>query len=432
MGNITLDYRAVTAAGTWPLKVIDLIKSLTFFVSFATALLVSIIAFFVWRWLEGSLSSLPIAKHKFPQACRRLGITSKSNLADEHDPIYAGAPPDQTTWKVKSLLIYPIKSCKVVELDSAVTVGTGMCYDRQFAFARWMKVSRADEEERMGWKFLTQREAPLLATIKPEMWVPDPISPQYYEDHPNVRSGGVLVIKYPTTNGGEKTVEIPFAPAQDQIKSLNFRTTTMTIWKDSPDSILMASTENHDEWIEDVRAQLAVKTPLALFRVKSMHLRELYRNAPRADEVGYQPAVGFQDAYPLHIINLASVQDVASKFSDGSSILSARNFRPNIIVAGGPAYAEDYWKRIKIGEDYYYTACRTVRCLLPNVNQETGKRHPSEPNKTLKDSRRIDDGDPKNACLGMQMVPGIEDARTIHVGDEVTVLETGEHFYIKQ
>jgi len=49
----------------------------------------------------------------------------------------------------------------------------------------------------------------------------------------------------------------------------------------------------------------------------------------------------------------------------------------------------------------------------------------------LKAIRRIDEGDPKNACLGMQMVPAIEASR-IAVGDAITVLETGEHFYIKQ
>lgn len=394
--------------------------------SFATAVLASIIACLIWcRW-EGTLS------HKDPQACRRLGLTSQSNLTDEHDPIYAGPQPDQTSWKVKSLFIYPIKSCKGVELESAATVGTGMEYDRQLAFARWMRVSKPNSEEIMGWKFLTQREAPMLATIQPEVWVPDPTCSQYSTDHPNVRSRGVIVIKYPTTNGGKKIVQVPFAPTEDQMTTLGLETKPMAIWKDSPDSILMASTENHDKWIEEVRVHLAVKTPLALFRVKNMHSRQLFRNAPSAEKVGYQPSVGFQDAYPLHIINIASVQDVAGRSSDGSCNLSARNFRPNVIISGGPAYAEDNWKCVQIGEDHYYTSCRTVRCLLPNVNQETGRKHPSEPNRTLKDTRRIDEGDPSNACLGMQMVPAVQDQRTICVGDGLTVLETGEHCYIKQ
>lgn len=72
-----------------------------------------------------------------------------------------------------------------------------------------------------------------------------------------------------------------------------------------------------------------------------------------------------------------------------------------------------------------------MRCLLPNVNPLTGKRHGSEPNRTLKDFRCIDAGDPKNACLGMQMVPAVQESQ-LQVGDEIQVLETGEHLYIKQ
>ena len=69
--------------------------------------------------------------------------------------------------------------------------------------------------------------------------------------------------------------------------------------------------------------------------------------------------------------------------------------------------------------------------MLPNVNPATGVRHGSEPNRTLKEIRRIDQGDPLNACLGMQMVPMAEFSK-IKVGEEITVLEEGEHFYIKQ
>ena len=407
-------------------------ETLVYHFSITTAVVVCTTAYVLWFLLEVARISLPYIWGKDPIACRKLGMNGKSHLADERDGIYANSELDQTKWKVKGLFIYPVKSCKGVELEEAVTLGTGLCYDRQFAFARWTKISKVQEEMRMGWKFLTQREAPKLATIETEIWVPDPSSPQYHATHSNKQSEGLLVIKYPTAKGGKKAVRLPFSPTQEQMTKSGFRTTAMQIWKDSPNSILMASTENHNQWIEEVKDHLTVKTPLALFRVENMHSRELFRNAPTVQEIGYQPSVGFQDAYPLHIINLSSVHDVARKSSDSSHILSARNFRPNIVISGGPAYAEDSWKRIQLGEEYYYTSCRTVRCLLPNVNQDTGERHPSEPNRTLKSTRRIDQGDPNNACLGMQMVPAVPDARTIRVGDELTVLETGEHLYICQ
>ena len=392
-----------------------------------------VIALFIGQYCDWPLFNDILSRERSPEACKKLGLGGKSNLADEHSPIHSGSQPDRTLWRVKSLWIYPVKSCKGVELETAVNFGTGLEYDRQFAFARWTKVSKSGELLKMGWKFLTQRDAPLLATIQPEVWVPDRCSMKYTESHPNVRSKGVIVIRYRLTEGSKmKAFEFPYAPTADQMKFLGFRIKTMTIWKDCPDCVLLASTENRDQWIEDVRRYIGVKTPLALFRVKSMQSRELFRNAPRIDEIGFQPTVGFQDAYPLHIMNIASVQDIASKFKDGSKTLSARNFRPNIIVTGGDAYAEDEWKRVKIGGNLFFTSCRTVRCLLPNVDQDTGKRHESEPNKTLKSYRKIDAGDPNNACLGMQMVPAIAEAVPIQVGDEVIVRETGNHVYVKQ
>lgn len=68
---------------------------------------------------------------------------------------------------------------------------------------------------------------------------------------------------------------------------------------------------------------------------------------------------------------------------------------------------------------------------MPNVNQETGVRHPSEPDKTLRTFRAIDEGAGKNlGCLGMQLVPTTKDG-ALRVGDEITVLEVGEHHYQK-
>ena len=364
-------------------------------------LLACFVSLLVAQYSGYLVSGTRLSNPKDPEACRKLGLEGRSNLEDEHSPSHSGSQPDSSIWRVKSLWIYPIKSCKGVELENSVTVGTGLEFDRQFAFARWTKVSKGEAPLKMGWKFLTQRDAPLMATIQPEIWVPDHNSHEYSDHHPNVRSAGMVRIRYTTTYGGKtKIVDFPYKPTMEQTKTLGFRTTAMTIWKDSPDSLLLASTENHDRWIEEIRTYLGVKTPFALFRVKSMQSRKLFRNAPRVDEIGFQPTVGFQDAYPLHILNLASVQDIASRFQDGIRTLSARNFRPNIIISGGDAYAEDSWKRVTIGYKEYFTSCRTVRCLLPNVDQDSGKKHESEPNKTLKLVRKIDPGKPQQCLLG--------------------------------
>lgn len=390
------------------------------------------------------------------KGCRKLRLQIPSNLADEHDKCYSKPEQqgDPATWRVKSLWIYPIKSCAGVELNRAAVTGMGMEYDRQFCFAQLTSKfpARLDESKQEKaqhtWKFITQRTVPAMARIKTEIWVPDPSSSTYSRAHPNVQGGGVLIIRFPSLTGktgllekarimltrfggkSEQIVHIPFNPNEEQISANGYATEDMEIWRDNPTSLLMASTEKSDSWIQDLRFYLGITNHLALFRL-STQPREVYRCAPRKNQLGYQPTVGFQDAYPLHILNLASVHDVARNMVNGAPPLGARNFRPNIVITGGKAYAEDSWKRIKIGNFEYYIACRTVRCLLPNVNPATGVRHGSEPNRTLKSLRRIDEGDPKNACLGMQMVPALEDSK-IKVGDEITVLETGKHFYLKQ
>ena len=428
--------------------------------SLAIYLAVSAVCFLpILLWVLAKASNLHNHQSK-PEGCRKIGLSGKSNLDDEHDERYKGTGAGQqngaASWRVMSLWIYPIKSCRGVELEKGSVTGAGMEHDRRFSFAqlssKFPVSANTPQEEKAEhrWKFMTQRSLPLMAMIKTEVWLPDASCPKYSERHPNVQSGGVLVIKFPQIDSEEgimgrirdvsalvfgqpeREVHIPLNPTPDQIFQKGYAVDDMEIWKDKPKSLVMASTEKDDRWVQGLRSYLGITNHLALFRVsRDNQPREVYRCAPRKEELGYQPTVGFQDAYPLHIMNLASVRDVGIRLHSGAPPLSALNFRPNIIITGGAAYEEDWWKRIRIGDYKYYVACRTVRCLLPNNNPMTGKRHGSEPNRTLKEFRRIDAGDSKNACLGMQMVPALVKS-DIRVGDDVEVLATGEHVYIKQ
>jgi uncharacterized protein YcbX len=134
------------------------------------------------------------------------------------------------------------------------------------------------------------------------------------------------------------------------------------------------------------------------------------------------------------MVNLASIRDVESKMPKvkGAPRLSAARFRANLIITGPEAYHEDSWRRIKIGYYEYDVSCRTARCKMPNVDQVTGDRHPSEPDHTLRAFRAVDPGTgPNVGCLGMQMVPLAKES-ALRVGDEITVLYVGEHHYVKQ
>ncbi|KAJ6127587.1 MOSC N-terminal beta barrel [Penicillium sp. IBT 18751x] len=372
-----------------------------------------------------------------PKGCRRLGLPEgTSNLDDEFDPKYDTGVSNEydiqgrPTWRVKALFTYPLKSCGGIELQASDVVPTGLEFDRQFMFAE----NTAD-----GWNCRTLRNAGFqrLALIHPEIWVPDPSSPGY-----DSTIQGEMIITYPrlVPTGylgvivnlamalklldSRKRFSVPLFPPSDS----KFPLLPVRIWKDKPlawdyGSLLPPSLHTYLGFNP-------AESPLTLFRANPSHLRQIYRNAPRAQEIGFQPTTAFADAYPIHLLNLSSHRDVAMKCAHAIPKLSIRRFRANIITQGPGAFEEDSWKRIEIGGVEIYAACRTVRCRLPNVDPETGERHDVEPDRTLKAYRRIDEGDRTNACLGMQLVPAVQGWRVV-CGDEIAVLERGEHRYIK-
>ncbi|KAL8818497.1 MAG: hypothetical protein Q9223_002877 [Gallowayella weberi] len=275
-----------------------------------------------------------------------------------------------------------------------------------------------------------------------EIWVPDPDSPDFTPNEATIQSAGVLLVHYPDQKGGAgkqayKKFEIPYSPTATQISMMGYTLENLTIWKDRPSALLIASTNQTDspDWIRDIQAYLGCSKPFGLFRVAAGHERQVFRNAPRKEQLGYQSIIGFGDAYPLHILGLPSVADLDRRLASavqGIRDSTALRFRANIYFNGPAAFAEDSWKRIRIGQSSYYVSCRTARCELPNTDQWTGKKHQSQPSKLMKSYRNIDPGaGPGEACLGMQMVPAAEYG-IIKVGDTIEVLETGTHHYILQ
>ena len=392
-------------------------------------------------------------QHVQIKGCRRIGLQRRSNLEDEYDEKYSSGTEEPTNqsgksaWTVKSLHIYPVKSCRGVELEKGAMISTGMKYDRQFSFAHLVSPfpiasdATSKQASKHKWTFITQRQFPLLAQVKTEVWVPDPSSSTYSTDLPSVQSGGEIVVTFPYEKDGwqgllarikamlhgrvpEYSFTIPFDPTPGQIKEKGYGRDIMTIWKDSPLALNMKSIVP-----PELKYFLGVSNDFTLFRVDHDNYREVYRCAPNKSQLGYQAITGFCDAYPLHFLNLASIHDVGRMIGTGMPHLSVLRFRGNIVITGPRAYAEDNWKRIRIGKDEYHVSCHTGRCLLPNVDQFTGLKHKVEPNKTLRSFRCIDEGLPHHACLGMQMVPILQQG-SIKVGDNIEVLETGEHFYI--
>lgn len=391
-----------------------------------------------------------------PRGCRRVGFSqNESNLSDEFNlpsiSPSSSAESEKEEIKIKALFTYPIKSCRGIELLTATVVATGMQYDRQFCIAELVESSaRAAAGKEKKWEFRTLRNKNFnkLALVSTEIWVPDENLPDYEPGLDEVRSGGVIVVRYPrvspsSTNtllsigmrlglvAREDSFRVPLNHPKDTFEDAEYPVVDVQIWKDFPlaydygqhlpASFLSFISGNGSKTMKKI----------TILRTNPSSYRAIYRNAPRSDVLGYQAHTAFADAYPLHLLSISSVQDVARRCAHSLPRLSARRFRANIIVSGcAKAFDEDDWKRISISPSLssslyspissmkgreeltpieMYTCCRTVRCKLPNVDPDTGDRHPSEPEKTLKQYRCIDKGaGDKLACLGMQCVPAVQ------------------------
>ncbi len=125
--------------------------------------------------------------------------------------------------------------------------------------------------------------------------------------------------------------------------------------------------------------------------------------------------VGFADGFPLLLIGQASLDDLSGRVGRELEML---RFRPNLVVSGSAAFAEDGWKRIRIGDVEFRVVKPCARCILTTLDPHTGVRSEDrEPLTTLKTYRQVD-GD---ILFGQNLVN--DGVGQLEVGMPVTVLE---------
>ncbi|MFJ9819626.1 MOSC domain-containing protein [Streptomyces sp. NPDC101151] len=130
--------------------------------------------------------------------------------------------------------------------------------------------------------------------------------------------------------------------------------------------------------------------------------------------------VSFADGYPLLVTTIASLDALNSLIAQGDRAaegpLPMNRFRPNVVVAGTEAWAEDTWSRLSIGEVVFRVARACGRCVVTTTDQGTAVRG-REPLRTLARHRRVGG----QLLFGQNLVP--LSAGTIRVGDPVRLLE---------
>ncbi|WP_038913764.1 YcbX family protein [Dickeya zeae] len=127
--------------------------------------------------------------------------------------------------------------------------------------------------------------------------------------------------------------------------------------------------------------------------------------------------LGFVDGYPFLLVNDASFNDVRHRCGAGIRI---EQFRPNLVVSGAEAFAEDGWQTLRIGEVMFDVAKPCSRCVLTTVSPERGRKHPAgEPLATLQQYRTAENGD---VDFGLNLIA--RNSGIIRAGDSVEVLST--------
>ena len=266
--------------------------------------------------------------------------------------------------RLSALYRYPLKSGKGESLPKAQLDTLGLVGDR-----RWMLVDEASG------RFLTQRADPRMSQLS-ALW--------------NISGGLTLSAE------GLTPLQVALPEPEQDLRGV-------TIWRDTlrvPDA-------------GDEAAQW-----LSRFIDKPVRLVHVPLERARTTEAGYgrdDDKVAFADGYPLLLIGQASLDDVSKKVGRSMEML---RFRPNLVIEGSEAFAEDGWKRIRIGDIEFRVVKSCSRCILTTIDPQTGERDAKrEPLATLMTYRKQTDG----IMFGQNLVNDGEGV--LEVGMPVTILE---------
>jgi len=215
-----------------------------------------------------------------------------------------------------SIHIHPVKALRSLALQEAEVEPWGLAGDR-----RWALVDD-------GGKVVTQRQHPRLAQAAAELL-----------------PGGGVVLSAPGTD--PLAVPVP-EPGE---------TVTLDLFGDKVEGVPAADPAAH-AWCS---AYLGAGTRL-------VHMDDPATRRPVEPEYALPgETVTFADGYPLLITSAASLDALNSLISEGRHAaegpLPMNRFRPNVVVGGTDAWAEDDWSLIAIGDVTFRVAkmCGAVR-----------------------------------------------------------------------
>ena len=262
---------------------------------------------------------------------------------------------------ISELYIYPVKSLAGIKLQTAQLSQFGLQHDR-----RWMIVDD-------NGKFISQREIAKMATIKTAI------------------NQGQLILSH-----HDKECQVPLTTEKSQ-------QLLVTVWKDTFKASHICS--KVDQWLAGILNQSC-----RLVYMNSQVRRQIDPDYAKANQF-----VSFADGFPMLLISQESLDDLNGRLG---VVININRFRPNIVVSGTVAFAEDNWQDLSINEIEYQAVKKCSRCIMPSVNQQTGKQDQLKMLATLSTYRKED----KKIKFGQNLIYKNVDAinnQSISCGDEI-------------
>jgi hypothetical protein len=260
---------------------------------------------------------------------------------------------------ISQLYLYPVKSFKGVRVDRARLDDRGFVGDR-----RYMLVDH-------NGRFITQRQISELVLF-----------------HATVNAAG-LQLAY-----------------QDK-----------QIFVDRPDRESLVDVQVWSDAVQAVDCGDAAADWLSSALEQSVRLVYMPDSSERKIDPAYATngqLVSFADGFPLLLIGQTSLEDLCTRL--GRTVVMER-FRPNIVVSGCEAFAEDGWKRLRIGSTEFDIVKPCSRCVIPSIDPASAKKDP-EVVRVLASYRR---GSDRKTYFGQNLIH--RSSGTIHIGDAIEVLE---------
>jgi uncharacterized protein YcbX len=273
---------------------------------------------------------------------------------------------------LRSLHVYPVKSLRGIDLDSARLTPLGLEYDRA-----WLLVDARGH-------FMSQRQYAGMARIGTRL-----------SEH-----GLELSIV------GQSPLYVPFATPEG-------RRFSTRVWDD--ECLVLDEGDEAARWFAG-----ALKLDAAPRLVRMAP--EFKRGMKRPERYGEETTVHFADTAPLLIANLASLRALNVALEErGHAPVPMDRFRANLVVEGLEAFSEHAVQTLE-GENYRLgLRYPRERCVMTTMDQSTGARDPSgQPFALLREINPMPEN-PKGPAFGELAVVEAGEGTFLRAGDRLAV-----------